>query len=226
MAKLYIVPTPIGNLEDITLRALNILKDVDLILCEDTRRSKKLLNHFKIETKVRSHHKFNEHKEVGFVIEKIKSGDKIALVSDAGTPGISDPGFLIARTCLENNIEIDCLPGPTAFVPALINSGIPCDKFVFEGFLPIKKGRKTRLEKLSYEDRTMVFYESPHKILRTLKDFKTVFGNERKISISRELTKIFEENIRGSIFEVLGLISDKPPKGELVIIVEGFKKSK
>ena len=225
MAKLYIVPTQIGNLEDITLRALNILKDVDLILCEDTRRSKKLLNHFKIETKVRSHHKFNEHKEVGLVIEKIKSGDKIALVSDAGTPGISDPGFLIARTCLENNIEIDCLPGPTAFVPALINSGIPCDKFVFEGFLPIKKGRKTRLEKLSYEDRTMVFYESPHKILRTLKDFKTVFGNERKISISRELTKIFEENIRGSIFEVLGLISEKPPKGELVIIVEGFKKS-
>ena len=226
MAKLYIVPTPIGNLEDITLRALKILKDVDLILCEDTRRSKKLLNHFKIETKVRSHHKFNEHKEVRLVIEKIKSGDKIALVSDAGTPGISDPGFLIARTCLENNIEIDCLPGPTAFVPALINSGIPCDKFVFEGFLPIKKGRKTRLEKLSYEDRTMVFYESPHKILRTLKDFKTVFGNERKISISRELTKIFEENIRGSILEVLGPISEKPLKGELVIIVEGYKKSK
>ena len=171
MAKLYIVPTPIGNLEDITLRALNILKDVDLILCEDTRRSKKLLNHFKIKTKVRSHHKFNEHKEVGLVIEKIKSGDKIALVSDAGTPGISDPGFLIARTCLENNIEIDCLPGPTAFVPALINSGIPCDKFVFEGFLPIKKGRKTRLEKLSYEDRTMVFLRITSQNFKDIKGF-------------------------------------------------------
>ena len=189
MAKLYIVPTPIGNLEDITLRALNILKDVDLILCEDTRRSKKLLNHFKIETKVRSHHKFNEHKEVGLVIEKIKSGDKIALVSDAGTPGISDPGFLIARTCLENNIEIDCLPGPTAFVPALINSGIPCDKFVFEGFLPIKKGRKTRFEKLSYEDRTMVFYESPHKILRTLKDLKLFLEMKEKYQFQENLLK-------------------------------------
>ena len=193
MAKLYIVPTPIGNLEDITLRALNILKDVDLILCEDTRRSKKLLNHFKIETKVRSHHKFNEHKEVGLVIEKIKSGDKIALVSDAGTPGISDPGFLIARTCLENNIEIDCLPGATAFVPALINSGIPCDKFVFEGFLPIKKGRKTRLEKLSYEDRTMVFYESPHKIFRTLKDFKTVLEMKEKYQFRENLLKYLKK---------------------------------
>ena len=199
MAKLYIVPTPIGNLEDFTFRAINVLKDVDLILCEDTRRSKKLLIHYDIETPLRSHHKFNEHKEIGKVVNKILSGEKIALISDAGTPGISDPGFLAVRTCLENNIEVECLPGATAVIPALVNSGIPFDKFVFEGFLPVKKGRKTKLEKLSKEERTMVFYESPHKLLKTLKDFSNSFGPDRKVAISRELTKIYEETIRLSL---------------------------
>jgi 16S rRNA (cytidine1402-2'-O)-methyltransferase len=226
MAKIYIVPTPIGNLDDITLRAINVLKDVDLILCEDTRRSKKLLVHYEIETPLRSHHKFNEHQEVDIIIEKIKSGTKVALISDAGTPGISDPGYLIVRTCIQNNIEIDCLPGPTAFVPALINSGIPSDKFIFEGFLPVKKGRKTRLEILSKEERTMVFYESPHKILKTLNDFLIHFGSNRKVSISRELTKIYEETIRGTIHSVLQSLTEKSIRGEIVVIVEGFKVSK
>jgi 16S rRNA (cytidine1402-2'-O)-methyltransferase len=226
MAKIYIVPTPIGNLDDITLRAINVLKDMDLILCEDTRRSKKLLVHFEIETPLRSHHKFNEHQEVEIIIEKIKSGNKVALISDAGTPGISDPGYLIVRTCIQNNIKIDCLPGPTAFVPALINSGIPSDKFIFEGFLPVKKGRKTRLETLSKEERTMVFYESPHKILKTLNDFLIHFGSNRKVSISRELTKIYEETIRGTVQSVLESLTKKSIKGEIVVIVEGYKVSK
>jgi len=224
MAKLYIVPTPIGNLEDFTFRAINVLKDVDLILCEDTRRSKKLLIHYDIETPLRSHHKFNEHKEIGKVVNKILSGEKIALISDAGTPGISDPGFLAVRTCLENNIEVECLPGATALIPALVNSGIPFDKFVFEGFLPVKKGRKTKLEKLSEEERTMVFYESPHKLLKTLKDFSNSFGQERKVAISRELTKIYEEIIRLSLENAVKLFTEKPPKGEFVIIIEGYKK--
>ncbi|MBT4324535.1 16S rRNA (cytidine(1402)-2'-O)-methyltransferase [Flavobacteriaceae bacterium] len=223
MAKLYIVPTPIGNLEDITFRAINILTDVDLILCEDTRRSKKLLIHYNIDTPLRSHHKFNEHKEVGKVVDKILSGEKIALISDAGTPGISDPGFLAVRTCLENNIEVECLPGATALVPALVNSGIPFERFVFEGFLPVKKGRKTRLEKLTNEDRTMIFYESPHKLLKTLNDFSNSFGADRKISVSREITKIYEETIRGSVEHIINLFTDKIPKGEFVIIVEGCK---
>ena len=224
MAKLYIVPTPIGNLEDFTFRAINVLKDVDLILCEDTRRSKKLLIHYDIETPLRSHHKFNEHKEIGKVVNKILSGEKIALISDAGTPGISDPGFLAVRTCLENNIKVECLPGATALIPALVNSGIPFDKFVFEGFLPVKKGRKTKLEKLSEEERTMVFYESPHKLLKTLKDFSNSFGQERKVAISRELTKIYEETIRLSLENAVKLFTKKPPKGEFVIIIEGYKK--
>ena len=224
MAKLYIVPTPIGNLEDFTFRAINVLKDVDLILCEDTRRSKKLLIHYDIETPLRSHHKFNEHKEIGKVVNKILSGEKIALISDAGTPGISDPGFLAVRTCLENNIEVECLPGATAVIPALVNSGIPFDKFVFEGFLPVKKGRKTKLEKLGVEERTMVFYESPHKLLKTLKDFSNSFGQERKVAISRELTKIYEETIRLSLEDAVKLFTEKPPKGEFVIIIEGYKK--
>ena len=224
MAKLYIVPTPIGNLEDFTFRAINVLMDVDLILCEDTRRSKKLLIHYNIETPLRSHHKFNEHKEIGKIVDKILSGEKIALISDAGTPGISDPGFLAVRTCLENNIEVECLPGATALIPALVNSGIPFDKFVFEGFLPVKKGRKTKLEKLSEEERTMIFYESPHKLLKTLKDFCNSFGPERKVSISRELTKIYEETIRLSLEDTIKLFTEKPPKGEFVIIVEGYKK--
>ena len=223
MAKLYIVPTPIGNLEDITFRAINILTDVDLILCEDTRRSKKLLIHYNIDTPLRSHHKFNEHKEVGKVVDKILSGEKIALISDAGTPGISDPGFLAVRTCLENNIEVECLPGATALVPALVNSGIPFERFVFEGFLPVKKGRKTRLVKLTKEDRTMIFYESPHKLLKTLNDFSNSFGADRKISVSREITKIYEETIRGSVEHIINLFTDKIPKGEFVIIVEGSK---
>ena len=224
MAKLYIVPTPIGNLEDFTFRAINILMDVDLILCEDTRRSKKLLIHYNIETPLRSHHKFNEHKEIGKIVDKILSGEKIALISDAGTPGISDPGFLAVRTCLENNIEVECLPGATALIPALVNSGIPFDKFVFEGFLPVKKGRKTKLEKLSEEERTMIFYESPHKLLKTLKDFCNSFGPARKVSISRELTKIYEETIRLSLEDAIKLFTEKPLKGEFVIVVEGYKK--
>lgn len=226
MAKLYIVPTPIGNLEDITLRSINVLIDSDLVLCEDTRRSKILMSHYKINTQLKSFHKFNEHKEVDSIVDQIKEGKKISLISDAGTPGISDPGFLIVRTCIESEIEIECLPGATAFVPALINSGIPSDKFVFEGFLPVKKGRKTRLETLSNEKRTMIFYESPHKILKTLNDFKLNFGSERKISISRELTKVYEENIRGTVEEVISLFGDKKIKGEIVIVVEGNKNSK
>ena len=226
MAKLYIVPTPIGNLEDITLRSINVLIDSDLVLCEDTRRSKILMSHYKINTQLKSFHKFNEHKEVDSIVDQIKEGKKISLISDAGTPGISDPGFLIVRTCVESEIEIECLPGATAFVPALINSGIPSDKFVFEGFLPVKKGRKTRLEMLSNEKRTMIFYESPHKILKTLNDFKLNFGSERKISISRELTKVYEENIRGTVEEVISFFGDKKIKGEIVIVVEGNKNSK
>ncbi|MDA9593735.1 16S rRNA (cytidine(1402)-2'-O)-methyltransferase [Flavobacteriaceae bacterium] len=224
MAKLYIVPTPIGNLEDITLRAIKVLKDVDLILCEDTRRSKKLLNHLEIDVPLRSHHKFNEHSEVSYIVKKIVEGSNMALISDAGVPGISDPGFLIVRTCLENNIETECLPGPTAFVPALVVSGLPIDKFIFEGFLPAKKGRKSRLEKLALESRTMVFYESPHKLLRTLLDFDNFFGSNRKISISRELTKLYEETLRGSIKEMVAIYSNKKPKGEYVIIVQGKGK--
>ena len=226
MAKLYIVPTPIGNLEDITLRSINVLIDSDLVLCEDTRRSKILMSHYKINTQLKSFHKFNEHKEVDSIVDQIKEGKKISLISDAGTPGISDPGFLIVRTCIESEIEIECLPGATAFVPALINSGIPSDKFVFEGFLPVKKGRKTRLETLSNEERTMIFYESPHKILKTLNDFKLNFGSERKISISRELTKVYEENIRGTAEEVISFFGEKKIKGEIVIVVEGNKNSK
>ena len=224
MAKLYIVPTPIGNLEDITLRAIKVLKEVDLILCEDTRRSKKLLNHLEIDVPLRSHHKFNEHSEVSYIVKKIVEGSNIALISDAGVPGISDPGFLIVRTCLENNIETECLPGPTAFVPALVVSGLPIDKFIFEGFLPAKKGRKSRLEKLALESRTMVFYESPHKLLRTLLDFDNFFGSNRKISISRELTKLYEETLRGPIKEMVAIYSNKKPKGEYVIIVQGKGK--
>ena len=224
MTKLYIVPTPIGNLEDITLRAIKVLKEVDLILCEDTRRSKKLLNHLEIDVPLRSHHKFNEHIEVSYIVKKIVEGSNMALISDAGVPGISDPGFLIVRTCLENNIETECLPGPTAFVPALVVSGLPIDKFIFEGFLPAKKGRKSRLENLALESRTMVFYESPHKLLRTLLDFDNFFGSNRKISISRELTKLYEETLRGPIKEMVAIYSNKKPKGEYVIIVQGKGK--
>lgn len=223
MGKLYIVPTPIGNLEDITLRAIRVLKEVDLILAEDTRTSGKLLKHFGISTPMQSHHMHNEHKMVDRIVERLKSGESIALISDAGTPAISDPGFLLTRACIQNNLEVDCLPGATAFVPALVNSGLPNDKFVFEGFLPIKKGRQTRLELLAEESRTMIFYESPHKLIKTLTQFSEYFGKDRKISVSRELTKMFEETVRGTISEVIAYFTTKPPKGEFVVVVGGKK---
>ena len=224
MGKLFIVPTPIGNLEDITLRAIKVLKEVGLILAEDTRTSGKLLHHFEINTPMQSHHMHNEHKTVDNLVKRLKSGlDDIALISDAGTPAISDPGFLLTRACIENNIEVECLPGATAFVPALVNSGLPNDKFIFEGFLPVKKGRQTRLKLLAEEPRTMIFYESPHKLLKTLTHFGEYFGNDRFISVSRELTKLYEETIRGSVKEVLEHYTEKPPKGEIVIVVSGKK---
>lgn len=224
MPKLYIVPTPIGNLKDMTFRAVEVLKDVDLILAEDTRTSGKLLKHFEISTQMQSHHMHNEHKMVEALVQKLKSGVSIALISDAGTPAISDPGFLLTRACVENDIEVECLPGATAFVPALVNSGLPNDKFVFEGFLPVKKGRQTRLKLLAVEPRTMIFYESPHKLIKTLSNFCEYFGEERPVSVSRELTKLYEETIRGTAKEVLQYYTNKPPKGEIVIIVGGNKK--
>lgn len=223
MSKLYLVPTPIGNLEDITLRALRILKEVDFILAEDTRTSGKLLKHFEIGTQMYSHHMHNEHKSVDGVLNRLKNGETCALISDAGTPAISDPGFLLTRACVQQNIEVECLPGATAFVPALVNSGLPNDKFVFEGFLPVKKGRQTRLTLLSEENRTMIFYESPHKLLKTLTHFGEYFGNDRQISVSRELTKLFEETKRGTVAEVLSYYTLKPAKGEIVIVVDGKK---
>ncbi len=224
MGKLFIVPTPIGNLEDITLRAIKVLKEVGLILAEDTRTSGKLLHHFEINTPMQSHHMHNEHKTVDNLVKQLKSSlEDIALISDAGTPAISDPGFLLTRACIENNIDVECLPGATAFVPALVNSGLPNDKFVFEGFLPVKKGRQTRLKLLAEETRTMIFYESPHKLLKTLTHFAEYFGEDRLISVSRELTKLYEETIRGTVKEVLQHYTEKPPKGEIVIVVSGKK---
>lgn len=219
--KLYIVPTPIGNLKDITFRAIEVLKEVDLILAEDTRTSGKLLKHFDIATPTQSHHMHNEHKTVANLVQKIKNGTTVALISDAGTPAISDPGFLLTRACIENNIEVDCLPGATAFVPALVNSGLPNDKFVFEGFLPVKKGRQTRLLLLAEETRTIIFYESPHKLIKTLSNFCEYFGEDRQVSVSRELTKLYEETVRGTAKEVLEHYTNKPPKGEIVIVVGG-----
>ena len=221
---LYLVPTPIGNLEDITLRALRVLKEVDVILAEDTRTSGKLLKHFEITTHMQSHHMHNEHKTVDHLIKRLQSGEKIAIISDAGTPAISDPGFLLTRACVENNIEVNCLPGATAFVPALVNSGLPNDKFVFEGFLPVKKGRQTRFKLLAEETRTIIFYESPHKLIKTLGHFCEYFGEERQVSVSREITKLFEETIRGTAKEVLEHYTNKPPKGEIVIVVAGASK--
>lgn len=224
MSKLYIVPTPIGNLKDITFRAIEVLKEVDIILAEDTRTSGKLLKHFEISTPMQSHHMHNEHKTVESLVQKLKAGTTIALISDAGTPAISDPGFLLTRACIENNIEVECLPGATAFVPALVNSGLPNDKFVFEGFLPVKKGRQTRLLFLAEETRTIIFYESPHKLIKTLTNFCEYFGEDRPVSVSRELTKLYEETIRGSAKEVLEYYTNKPPKGEIVICVGGKNK--
>ena len=223
MAKLYVVPTPIGNLDDITIRAIKTLESVDIILCEDTRRSKKLLNHIGVKSNLKSHHKFNEHKELEKVVEKIILGNNVALITDAGTPGISDPGFLIIRSCIAKKIKVECLPGPTALIPGIVLSGLPMEKFIFEGFLPLKKGRSSKLKVLSFETRTMIFYESPHKLIKTLNDFKSTFGSERKISVSRELTKIYEETKRGSIKEIIKIFENKKPKGEFVIVVNGRK---
>ena len=221
MGKLYLVPTPIGNLKDITLRAIEVLKEVDYILAEDTRTSGKLLKKYQITTPMLSHHMHNEHKTVKTLVDRLLGNESFALICDAGTPAISDPGFLLTRTCIEAGIEVDCLPGATAFVPALVNSGLPNDRFVFEGFLPVKKGRQSRLKLLSEETRTMVFYESPHKLLKTLSHFIDYFGADRKASVSREISKLHEETVRGSILEILNHFTKKPPKGELVIVVEG-----
>ena len=219
--KLYLVPTPIGNLEDITLRALRVLKEVDLILAEDTRTSAPLLKHFDIDQKVFAHHQHNEHKAVAEIVKFLKEGKNIALISDAGTPGISDPGFLLVREVLKNDLQVECLPGATAFVPALVNSGLPNDRFIFEGFLPVKKGRQTRLKELIFEPRTMIFYESPHRLLKFLEELISVFGAERQASISRELTKMFEENVRGTLAEIKTHFEENILKGEFVIVVAG-----
>lgn len=221
MSKLYIVPTPIGNLDDITLRAIRVLEEVDYILAEDTRTTSVLLHHLGIEKRMYSHHKFNEHATAASVAEAIGAGKTVALVSDAGTPGISDPGFLLARTCIEHGLEIETLPGPTAFVPALIQSGFPADRFCFEGFLPQKKGRNKRLEQLREESRTMIFYESPFRVVKTLEQFTEFFGADRPVSVSRELTKKFEETVRGTLAEVADHFRAREPKGEFVIVVSG-----
>lgn len=221
MGKLVVVPTPIGNLEDMTLRAINVLKSCDLILAEDTRTSGFLLKHFGVETRMQSHHKFNEHQTAIHIAERIKAGETIALISDAGTPAISDPGFLLVRTCVQADVEVECLPGATAFVPALVMSGLPNDRFCFEGFLPQKKGRQTRLKELAEEPRTMVFYESPYRMVKTLTQLAESLGAERNASVSREISKIFGETIRGTLSELTTHFTANEPKGEFVIIVEG-----
>lgn len=226
MAKLYIVPTPVGNLEDITLRAIRVLKEVDLILAEDTRTTGILLKHYNIENRLLSHHKFNEHQHVVKIAQRIIAGENIALVSDAGTPAISDPGFLLVRECVRQEIEVECLPGATAFVPALVVSGLPNEKFCFEGFLPQKKGRQTRLQALSTEERSIIFYESPFRLLKTLSQLAEIFGAERQVSVSREISKRFEETRRGTLNEVISHFSVNKPKGEFVIIVGGFIQNK
>ena len=226
MAKLYIVPTPIGNLDDITLRAVDVLREVDFILAEDTRTTSFLLRHLGIEKKLHSHHRFNEHATVKMVAGSIAAGRNAALVSDAGTPGISDPGFLLVRTCVEAGIEVETLPGATALVPALVQSGFPCDRFCFEGFLPQKKGRAKQLQSLADEERTMVFYESPYRVVKCLEQFAEVFGSERRVSVSRELTKKFEQTVRGTVAEVLEHFRTTEPKGEFVIVLAGKPKPK
>ena len=219
MSKLFVIPTPIGNLADITLRSIEVLKSVDLILAEDTRTSSKLLKHYNVDTVVESFHMHNEHKKLDSIINRLKDDIEIALISDAGTPGISDPGFLLVRECINNEVEVECLPGPTAFVPALVSSGLPCDRFSFEGFLPVKKGRTKRLKELSAETKTMVFYESPHRILKTLNDLSNYFDVESQISVSRELTKLYEETFRGTIKESVEHFDKNKPKGEFVIVL-------
>ncbi len=226
MAKLYIVPTPIGNMEDMTYRAVRILSEVDFILAEDTRTSSVLLRHYGIDKKLYSHHKFNEHATVEMVVNNIETGQSAALISDAGTPGISDPGFLLVRKCVERGVEVESLPGATAFVPALLQSGFPCDKFCFEGFLPQKKGRNKHLQALIEEPRTMIFYESPYRVVKTLTQFAEFFGEDREVSVSRELTKKFEQTIRGTVAEVLAHFQENEPKGEFVIVLAGCPKDK
>lgn len=221
--KLYVVPTPVGNLEDMTIRAIRVLKEADLILAEDTRTSGFLMKHFGIETPMQSHHKFNEHKTVDAVVQRIKSGQVVALISDAGTPAISDPGFLIVRQCVENDLDVICLPGATAFVPALVASGLPNDRFCFEGFLPQKKGRQTRINLLKNESRTMIFYESPFRLVKTLSQLGEAFGNDRKASVSREISKLFEETKRGTLQDLTSWFTEHTPKGEIVIIVAGLE---
>ena len=220
--KLYLVPTPIGNLEDITLRAIRVLKEADIILAEDTRTSAPLLKHFGIEKKVYAHHQHNEHQSSNEIVRLLKEGKNIALISDAGTPAISDPGFFLVREALKNELNVECLPGPTAFVPALVNSGFPTDRFCFEGFLPLKKGRQTRYKQLASEERTIILYESPHRFVKTLEEMTTYFGSERQISVSRELTKLFEETVRGTVEEVKVYFENHPAKGEFVICIAGY----
>ena len=222
MAKLYVVPTPIGNLEDITLRAINVLKEVDFILAEDTRTTSHLLRHLGIEKPMHSHHKFNEHATVARVAESIASGRNVALVSDAGTPGISDPGFLLVRKCVEEGIDVETLPGATALIPAVVQSGFPCDKFAFEGFLPQKKGRMKRIQELAQEERTLVFYESPYRVVKCLEQIAETFGAERRVAVVREITKKFEETVRGTVTEAIAHFKAHEPKGEFVIVVEGY----
>lgn len=222
--KLYVVPTPIGNLEDMTFRAVKVLKEVDFILAEDTRTSGVLLKHFDIHTPMQSHHKFNEHRIVEQVVERIRSGQTVALISDAGTPAISDPGFLLVRACVEQGVEVGCLPGATAFVPALVASGLPNDRFCFEGFLPHKKGRQTKLKNLATEPRTLIFYESPFRVLKTLTQLAEFFGADRKASVSREISKVYEETVRGTLAELVVHFTQNQPKGEFVIIVAGFEE--
>ncbi|MBE6329514.1 MAG: 16S rRNA (cytidine(1402)-2'-O)-methyltransferase [Bacteroidales bacterium] len=221
MGKLFLVPTPVGNLEDMTFRAIRVLKEVDLILAEDTRTSGILLKHFQIENRMMSHHKFNEHKSLGAVVSRLQMGENIALISDAGTPAISDPGFLIVRACVEAGVEVECLPGATAFVPALVNSGLPNDRFCFEGFLPQKKGRQTKLKELAEESRTTVIYESPFRLVKTLTQMIEVMGETRKVSVSREISKVHEETVRGTLVEVKNYFESHPPKGEIVMVLGG-----
>lgn len=221
MGKLYVVPTPVGNMEDMTFRAIRVLKEADLILAEDTRTSGILLKHYEIKNAMQSHHKFNEHQTVESIVNRIKGGQTVALISDAGTPGISDPGFLVVRECVRNGIEVQCLPGATAFVPALVSSGLPDERFCFEGFLPQKKGRMTRLNALKEETRTMIFYESPYRLLKTLTQFTEIFGADRPVSVCREISKIHEESVRGTLQEVIAHFTETEPRGEIVIILGG-----
>ena len=226
MGILYIVPTPVGNMEDMTMRAIRILKEADLVLAEDTRTSSKLLKHFDIQNHLLSHHKYNEHGTSLSIVERLKAGQDVALISDAGTPGISDPGFLLAREAIKHGVTVQTLPGATACIPAIVSSGLPCDRFCFEGFLPQKKGRKTHLESLKDENRTMVFYESPYRLLKTLEQFAEIFGTDRQVSVAREISKLYEESIRGTIEDVIRHFKENTPRGEIVVVVAGNNKSK